>query len=56
MTRKIYVDPPEGWKYGFPKVCSEDDNIVDFIIDSGYPEELIDADNFPIRIWTAEED
>jgi hypothetical protein len=55
MSKKIYVDPPEGWKYGFPKVCSEHDNIIDFIIDSGYPEELVD-ENFTVRIWTKEED
>ena len=36
------VDPPEGWKYGFPKVLPDDvDSITDWFVEEGYPKEKI---------------
>ena len=38
------VDPPSGWKYGFPKPMPEGiENKRQWFIDEGYPEETIKA-------------
>jgi hypothetical protein len=44
MTTKLYIDPPSGWKYGFPKPAP--DNLTkmnqaqlnQWFIENGYPE------------------
>ena len=45
------IDPPEGWKYGFPKHAPEDldlaefekdENINRWLVENGYPHALID--------------
>lgn len=41
-VRKLIIDPPEGWKYGFPKEIPEDAGVRDFLIENGYPEKLLD--------------
>lgn len=40
----IMVDPPEGWKYGFPKPCKieKDQDFDKWLIENGYPKELVD--------------
>lgn len=44
----ILVDPPEGWKYGFPKMAPDnwlemsEQEIEEWFIDKGYPVQLID--------------
>ena len=51
------IDPPSGWKYGFPKVLPDDIiNITEWLIENGYPKELIDkfGDYFCYRIWEEE--
>lgn len=52
------IDPPSGWKYGFPKPIPE--NITDvnsWLIENGYPKKLIDelGDYFFCRFWNVEE-
>lgn len=40
---KYLIDPPSGWKYGFPKELPE--NVTDlrqWLIDNGYPEDQVD--------------
>lgn len=40
---KYLIDPPSGWKYGFPKELPE--NVTDlrqWLIDNGYPETQVD--------------
>jgi hypothetical protein len=44
MTRnEILIDPPEGWRYGFPKPCPEFHdlkfNLNEWLLANGYPEE-----------------
>lgn len=36
----ILIDPPSGWRYGFPKVCksSKNQSLKDWLIENGYPE------------------
>jgi hypothetical protein len=53
------IDPPSGWKYGFPKEIPEHiNNTRDWLIDNGYPAEEIEAfgDNFFVRGWYEGED
>lgn len=38
---KIMVDPPGGWKYGFPKELKPDQSYEDLLRKSGYPEKDI---------------
>lgn len=55
---KYYVDPPSGWKYGFPKVFdTEVDGVMrEWLIEQGYPPFEIDAcgDYFFVRQWAYE--
>ena len=54
-TQKL-IDPPEGWKYGFPKKLplafnvDDADNLKEWLIDNGYPTSLI-SDKFRCRVW-----
>tara|TARA_B110000495_G_scaffold203689_1_gene228814 strand:- start:2642 stop:2833 length:192 start_codon:yes stop_codon:yes gene_type:complete len=53
------IDPPNGWKYGFPKPVHEDYHILScfsmtqWLVSEGYPQTEIDklGDNFFIRSW-----
>jgi hypothetical protein len=51
----IYCDPPEGWRFGFPKVIPEDQmkRTKEWLVQNGYPEELMDeyGEHFYIRYW-----
>ena len=45
----IYIDPPSGWKYGFPKAVTLEEynqitNLKQWCIDNGYP--LAEADSY----------
>jgi hypothetical protein len=55
---KCYVDPPVGWKYGFPKVFdTEVDGVMrEWLIKEGYPQREIDkyGENFHVRMWAYE--
>jgi len=50
------IDPPSGWKYGFPKDYDEKgpwpENLKEWCIAHGYPREVADSygDYFLIRI------
>jgi len=42
---KRMIDAPEGWRYGFPKEFPDtvdQNNFVQWFLDQGYPQELID--------------
>lgn len=52
MIRKL-IDPPEGWRHGFPKELPENiKNINDWLVENGYPKELLIkyGDQFRYRI------
>ncbi len=59
MTKTTYVDPPSGWKYGFPKVVPqeildtvEDGSLPKWLVENGYPlEELCGC----VRMWHKED-
>ena len=51
-------DPPEGWKYGFPKKIPDDvkdNNFFDWLISEGYPEKNIETRAKHCRFWYIEE-
>lgn len=54
----LFVDPPEGWKFGFPKeVPVGEKPSHQWLIDNGYPAEKIDemGGNMILRCWESEE-
>lgn len=52
---KYYVDPPSGWKYGFPKVwdSEKDKPVEEWLVEQGYPKKIVDEfpDGIPYRLW-----
>jgi hypothetical protein len=54
-TQKL-IDPPEGWKYGFPKKLplafnvDDADSLKEWLVDNGYPAHLI-SDKIRCRVW-----
>ena len=52
---KITIDPPQGWKYGFPKDFDPylDPPLRQWLVEQGYPQELIEAagSGFSVRTW-----
>ena len=61
MKRKVLmIDPPGGWKYGFPKELTVDgtQTVTEWLVDNGYPQALIDqfGGNLPCRHWEQEID
>lgn len=59
---KMYIDPPEGWRYGFPKILPDNirgnDAVNEWLVSQGYPRHIIDQfkGEVPCGIWQAEED
>lgn len=54
------IDPPEGWRYGFPKECSlefkSNDEFNDWLVENGYPRSLIESygKHFHFRMWSTD--
>lgn len=55
MKRTI-VDPPSGWKYGFPKELKPDESYEELLRKSGYPEKDIEFALTYTRSWIEEEE
>jgi len=57
---KVWVDPPEGWRYGFPKVwdSNQHPNMFTWLNWAGYPESVRKeyGEYFYCRQWFVEED
>jgi hypothetical protein len=57
---KFIVDPPSGWKYGFPKEVPkevfESEKFKEWLIEQGYPEKDVDFAVKYSRYWKEEED
>lgn len=49
MSRKeMFIDPPEGWRYGFPRVLprnliGDSEGLERWLIQNGYPKEDVDC-------------
>ena len=43
-TRVLLIDPPSGWKYGFPRPFDkkDDQTLGEWLVENGYPQSLID--------------
>lgn len=59
MTKTVtYIDPPSGWRYGFPKIIPEDQmkRSREWLIENGYPQAEIDKmkEHFYCRYWNEE--
>lgn len=52
----MWVDPPSGWRYGFPKIYKHDRSVKQWLIDNGYPENDVDWAAEYIRCWPVRED
>jgi hypothetical protein len=56
------IDPPSGWKYGFPKAIPKQFDTWEeqraWLVSEGYPEKQIDSmgDYFYCRYWEEETD
>jgi len=55
MTDTLYVDLPEGWRYGFPKAVPKDreHDLRAWVIEQGYPEKMFDKHGL-LRCWREE--
>jgi len=57
----MIIDPPSGWKYGFPKPIPtkviEEGKTHEWLVENGYPQKEIDAygDHFYCRYWEDDE-
>ena len=59
MTKTVLmIDPPSGWKYGFPMVFPDPkpENTIAWLVEQGYPQEEIDSygQYFYCRYWEQE--
>lgn len=58
MTKKTMIDPPSGWKYGFPKVIPLEylNRTLEWLVENGYPQKEIDScgKHFYCRYWEIE--
>lgn len=55
---KKMIDPPEGWRYGFPKEIPADvTDTLSWLVEQGYPRSLIDrlGNSFFCRHWVEDE-
>ena len=57
-SNMIWVDPPEGWKYGFPAIYDPetDGQLSDWVVRKGYPLLTIKeyGDAWAVRCWPVE--
>jgi hypothetical protein len=54
---KVWIDPPSGWQFGFPKVWNPevDKDVMVWLVKEGYPQAEIDSlgESFYFRSWEA---
>ena len=57
-STKLWIDPPSGWRYGFPKTWDQTGDMQEWLLSEGYPQQEIDAcgKSFYVRQWSDEED
>jgi hypothetical protein len=60
MTKKLWVDPPEGWRYGFPQIWdgTKDPDVYTWLSLAGYPDHVRECygAHFYMRMWEVAED
>lgn len=60
MAKVIMFDPPEGWRYGFPKPipqeCLENEEMFKiYLVENKYPDHLLDIAVKYSRYWEADD-
>ena len=54
-AQRFIIDPPSGWKYGFPREIPESElnRINEWLVENHYPQREIDVfgGKLPYRIW-----
>ena len=53
--KNIMVDPPSGWRYGFPKLWNGEDRLDLFLAKHGYPSHEIEFALNYMRMWPVED-
>jgi hypothetical protein len=54
MTQRFFIDPPSGWRYGFPKIWDPVDGPVEeWLLAEGYPQKDIEFACKHLRAWLA---
>ena len=57
---KLWCDPPEGWKFGFPKIYDRNKHpdFYKWVVEEGYPQSVIDSygEHFYCRWWGVEDE
>ena len=53
---KTIVDPPGGWRYGFPREIKDGDSYEQLLREAGYPAEDIDLALKYSRYWEQEDE
>lgn len=60
MAKKIMVDPPSGWQFGFPKPIPDEatgEFFATWMREQGYPQKLIDDGMLKhCRYWEEEDE
>lgn len=56
MARVRIVDPPQGWRHGFPKELPEGKDYGELLRESGYPEADMELAMMYSRTWFEERD
>jgi len=58
LSTRTMIDPPSGWRFGFPKEIPkkviEEQDVLNWLVDNGYPQSEIDIfkeDGLPYRIY-----
>jgi hypothetical protein len=58
LSTRTMIDPPSGWRFGFPKEIPkkviEQEDVLNWLVDNGYPQTEIDIfkeDGLPYRIY-----
>ncbi|MBL4864778.1 MAG: hypothetical protein JKY67_00190 [Pseudomonadales bacterium] len=57
-NRKVigtWVDPPSGWRYGFPRIKECNTPTSEWLIENGYPEKEVSFACENCRSWIAYE-
>lgn len=56
-ARKLMIDPPSGWAYGFPDIWDKDKypEVEDFLKAKGYPQDQIEFTSRYLRMWLPQE-
>ncbi len=58
LERYVWIDPPSGWKYGFPALWDKEQqsDIKQFLIQKGYPEKDVEFASRYMRMWLPNEE